>query len=513
MLFSCFLDKRAIPGINFCLLLLFVLLSCGTAFSLEKNVTVAKSYDTPPPLQSKITRQNLAVPAKEEKAPLYTIKAGDTLFKILMREYGLTSRQAEKVIGKIRRENNISDFRRLRIGQKISISTINRKNSTGSLGLASKSELANSSTAKSIDSIPAPTQSFTLEKPEIPVLRDSDITANVKQMWGEIIPQQAPKNSPATSSGRVSISFDPVKYPTLTAMDGSRILVDVDGKIPPSIKSINSEADPDLRIIQESTANPQRFLASLVKAGKFYSVEENVVMQFGVDPRLTIHSDFKVERTADSLANQDIILLNAGKTASSPKLTEFLKKEGFAVYEPFAMIQPHIYTPRNRLIQVAPQAPLDIASSILKALSITAVENAQIHIAGVDNDGVSISITPDRYFSYKGKTYCISSPDRDSAAYNSLTPVLKANGINSIILNQEDTFREISERILTSVGLSGSYGFHSLWPQEDAGYSLQMSGIMVENAGEFGESLFLTDRDINRIIRDISVENGFIVQQ
>ena len=514
MLFSCFLDKRAIPGINFCLLLLFVLLSCGTAFSLEKNVTVAKSYDTPPPLQSKITRQNPAVPAEEEKAPLYTIKAGDTLFKILMREYGLTSRQAEKVIGKIRRENNISDFRRLRIGQKISISTINRKNSTGSLTLASKSERANASTAKSVDSTPDPTQSFTLEKPVIPVLRDSDITANVKQMWGEIIPQQqAPKKTPGTNSGRVSISFDPQRYPTLTAMDGSRILVDVDGKISPSMKSISSEADPDLHIIQESTANPQKFLASLVKAGKFYSVEEDVVMQFGVDPRLTIHSDFKVERTADSLVNQDIILLNAGKTASSPKLTEFLKKEGFAVYEPFALIKPHIYAPRNRLIQVTPHAPLDIASSILKALSITAVENAQIHIAGGDNDGVSISITPDRYFSYKGKTYCLSSPDGDSALYNSLTPVLKANGINSIVLSQEDDFREISERILKSVGLSGSYGFHALWPQEDAGYSLQMSGIMVENAGAFGESLFLTDRDINRIIRDISVENGFIVQQ
>ncbi len=512
MLNSCLLAKRAIPGINFCLLLLFVLLSCGTAFSLEKKiVTDAKFHGTPPPL---ITRQNQVVPVKEENAPLYTIKAGDTLFKILMREYGLTSRQAEKVIGKIRRENNISDFRRLRIGQKISISTINRKNSTGSLGLARKSELVTAGIVKPTDSIPDPTQSFTLEKPVIPVLCDSDITANVKQMWGEIIPQQrVQQKPPATNSGRVSITFDPARYPTLTAMDGSRILVDVEGQISPSMKSINSEADPDLNIIQESTANPQRFLASLVKAGKFYSVEENVVMQFGVDPRLTIHSDFKVERTADSMANQDIILLNAGKTASSPKLTEFLKKEGFAVYEPFALMQPHIYTPRNRLIQVTPDAPLDIASSILKALSITAVENAQIHIAGVDNNGVSISITPDRYFSYKGKTYCISSPDRDSAVYNSLTPILKANGINSIVLNQEDTFREISERILTSVGLSGSYGFHSLWPQEDAGYSLQMSGIMVENAGAFGESLFLTDRDINRIIRDISVENGFIVQQ
>ena len=133
----------------------------------------------------------------------------------------------EKVIEKIRQENNISDLRRLRIGQKISISSMSRKKSKGSLGLGHKPELSNKKMAKSVVSIPDPAQSFTLEKPVIPVLRDSDITANVRQMWGEIVPQQrAPQNPPAKNSGRVSISFDPMRYPTLTAMDGSRILVD-----------------------------------------------------------------------------------------------------------------------------------------------------------------------------------------------------------------------------------------------------------------------------------------------
>lgn len=235
-------------------------------------------------------------------------------------------------------------------------------------------------------------------------------------------------------------------------------------------------------------------------------------MEFGQDPKLTIHSDFKVERTAESMVNQDVVLLNAGNVELSSKLKEFLKREGFSVYEPFVLNKPHSYTPRNRLIQIPSPAPLDIAGSVLKALSITAEKNARINIADIDSSGVSISISPDLYFHYKGKTYCIRYLN-DISADNSLIPILAASGINSIVIGQDDDFRKISERILTSVGLAGTYGFHKLWPEEDAGYSLQMSGIMIDGAGSSGESLFLTNREIDRIIKDISVENGVIVQK
>ena len=208
---------------------------------------------------------------------------------------------------------------------------------------------------------------------------------------------------------------------------------------------------------------------------------------------------------------QDVILLNSGKIALSSKLTDFLKKEGFTVYEPFALAKAHTFSPRNRLIQVTADAPLDIASSVLGALSITAQENARIDVVDADNSGISISITPDRYFQYKGKSYCIRYV-RDTSFDTSLAPVLAARGIHSIILDKNDDFRKISERILTSVGLTGTYGFHKLWPEEGAGYSLQMSGVMIDGAGAAGESLFLTNRDIDRIIKDISIENGFIVQ-
>lgn len=51
----------------------------------------------------------------------YTVKQGDHIFKILMRDFGLSNRQAELLIPDIARLNGISDIRRLRVGQELLI--------------------------------------------------------------------------------------------------------------------------------------------------------------------------------------------------------------------------------------------------------------------------------------------------------------------------------------------------------------------------------------------------------
>ncbi len=38
-----------------------------------------------------------------------------------------------------------------------------------------------------------------------------------------------------------------------------------------------------------------------------------------------------------------------------------------------------------------------------------------------------------------------------------------------------------------------------------------MSGVMIDGAATSGGSLFLTDRDIDRIVKEISIGNGFFV--
>ncbi len=510
--------NRSFLCANLCLMLAIAAPLYGVAAPPENEISPAvKSSAVPSRTSSKKNRRRSAPPAKQVVADtasgtLYTVKAGDSLFKILRREYGLTEKQAAKFLDVVRRENKISDFRRLRIGQKITITALYQK---APAGVANNVRIPGDSTtaaAKPLDQAPPTGQMFSLEKPEVPSMRGSDFSSNVKQAWGKIVPDKdTPQKMGSVNSDGISISLDPEKYPILTAMDGGRILVDADGKISPAVKSVLSETEPGLRVVSQSTDDPKRFLGSLIEAGKFYSTAEDFAMEFGSDPKITVRSDFRIEKTVDSLVNQDVILMNAGKVAFPSKVTEFLKNEGFTVHEPFALIKPHVYTPRNRMVQIDTHSPLDTAGSILKALSIPAESNARIDISDNDKSGVSISITPDRYFRYKGKSYCLNY-DNESFANNSLAPVLTAKGINSIVINKNDDFSKISEKILTGIGLSGTYGFQKLWPEEGAGYGLEMSGIMIEGAGPAGESLFLTDREIDRIIRDISTENGIIVQ-
>ena len=51
----------------------------------------------------------------------YTVKPGDHIFKILMRDYGLSNRQAELLIPEIISLNNIADIKRLQVGQTLLI--------------------------------------------------------------------------------------------------------------------------------------------------------------------------------------------------------------------------------------------------------------------------------------------------------------------------------------------------------------------------------------------------------
>ncbi|TWJ18969.1 LysM peptidoglycan-binding domain-containing protein [Geobacter argillaceus] len=51
----------------------------------------------------------------------YTVKSGDHIFKVLMRNFGLSNQQAERLIPEIARVNGIDDIRRLRVGQELLI--------------------------------------------------------------------------------------------------------------------------------------------------------------------------------------------------------------------------------------------------------------------------------------------------------------------------------------------------------------------------------------------------------
>lgn len=442
---------------------------------------------------------------------IYVVKQGDYLFKILMRDYGLSNDEAEALVEEIRRDNNIANIRNLKVGQKILIPSVLRK--AHRQIRPGKSVKDNAEVVASADYQPvAAGQVFRLESMVPAVSSSQDPAMAVKEVWGSLIPSKGEYQKPLIlKSPTFSLTLDPERYPVFAAMDGGRILLDQGSTIPPLVKSLIEEKDPTVRIVSESPANGRRFLSAMLGVAGFYSVEENFTMEFGTDPKLVVRSDFKVEKTPESLIKQDVVLLNSGKTAMPQPLGDFLKDEGFTVYEPFASLKPYAArTPSRQIHQINAKGQTEITDAILNSLEVPYQADRHVDVFAADNNGISLSVKAERFFERDGQRFVITSFDGDPVTYT-LFRILETKGYRVVILEPKDDFRKVSEKIISRLRIQGSYAQHKLWPEDVANYSLLMSGFNLEGAGIPGGSLFLTNLQLDRIVRDLLKENGYNV--
>lgn len=455
--------------------------------------------------QTKPSRTEKALPTSGARGNVYTVKPGDHLFKILMRDYGLSNNEAESFIEEIRVENNIFDIRRLKVGQKIIIPPVRRR-TDGSLKLTQSSQHV---PRKSSATGPAG-QSFTLESP-VQMLAEQEAVNRVRETWDKIVPARTELLKPLTlQTSSFSLTLDAQRYPLFTAMDGGRILLDRSGTIPPLVKSLIQGKEPSLRIVSESPAGSKKFMASMLEAGGFYSVEENFSMDFGDDPKLSFHADFKVEKTPESLIRQDVVLMNSGLGTTPPALGEFLKKEGFSLYEPFASIKHYAVGRPKTLYQITSGKQPEVVDSILNAFSISILRDRRLDVFEADNNGISLNVNAERYFERGGQRFVITSFDGDPVNYT-LFRILETKGFRVVFLEARDDFRKISEKILSSMKIKGVYAKHNLLQNRNSSYALQMSGFKLEDADLPGGDLFITNLEMDRIFRDLLTENGYSI--
>jgi hypothetical protein len=433
------------------------------------------------------------------KGATYTVRQGDHLFKILMRDYGLSNDEAESFIEEIRRENNIYDIKRLKVGQKIIIPPVQRRGD-GTLKLPQS--------ARSEHGGAAPEQSFKLESPVAP-LSEQEVVTKAQDVWKRIVPSKNEQQKPlALQTSTFSLTLDPERYPTFARMDGGRIVLDQNGTIPPLVKSLIEDKDKSVHIVTESPAGNKHFMASLLENAGFYSVEENFNMEFGVDPKLTVQADFKVEKTAESLIKQDVVLVNSGRTSLPPTLGEFLKKEGFSLYEPFASLKPFAQRDSRAIHAISAKTQPETIDAILAAFAVMPVRDRRVDVFGSENNGISLSVKAERYFERGGQRYVVTSFDGDPVNYT-LFRILETKGYSVVILEAQDDFRKISEKLISRMKIKGSFAQHSLIQDGSAGYSVFMSGFKLDDALLPGGGIFLTNRTMDRIVRDLFTENGF----
>jgi len=321
------------------------------------------------------------------------------------------------------------------------------------------------------------------------------------------------RDSLSFSRDDFSLRFDPSRYPVLETAEGRKILFDTAGTIPPLIQSLVTSVDPTVRIVAEDPSDRARFLSALLSAGGFYSVEENFRFTSGDDPLITVRADFKVERRQDSLMNQELVLVNHNQSLApySPALKSFLASRGFTVVEPYAREGERRSPPQGeqgtlRILSKGGRA--SIADGILDTIGIPYVRDARLDLFTASRDGVDLSVRTDRSFTVDGTPCVIGFFNGDPVTYT-LMRLLETRGYRVVMLEEKDSVRDASQKMLRTFRLPGRFGFQDVAVRPDAPFSLRVTGLHLSDGR--GKSLIVTDRTIGPEILRIVEEAGYRV--
>lgn len=332
----------------------------------------------------------------------------------------------------------------------------------------------------------------------------------LNRVWDKLVPAKGfSREAISINNGKFVLSLDPDKYPVLPAADGGKILIDPEHTLPALVKSLLTENEQDIRVVSENPRDRRLFVRSVLGAAKFFSVQENFSLDFGTDPKLVVNADYKIEKTADSLLQHDMVLLNVDdyRSGMPNSLLNFLKNKGFQVVEakPARIERPSMKD--RQLYQITAREPQAIADSLMSALSLRYDRDKNLHMWGFSEQGITLQIKADRYFEESGERFVVSIFNGDPVSYT-LVRLMETSGYKVIILDDNDDLRTVAEKFISRMRLSGYYGTHSLWQSREMPYNVEMSGVMISDANR-QRTVMMTNRTIEPLTRELAELNGY----
>ena len=445
--------------------------------------------------------------AGEGKVSSYTVKPGDHLYRVLSREYGVTGSRADTLVQQILQLNHITNIHRLKTGSTLLIPLAQPNPASQSTQAASASAVQPERSAS-----PGAAANYQVKLAKMAPRGESDSVDGAREVWNRLVPAAAGRSGAHFdySSNAFSLSLDPERYPTLPAQDGGTILVDAAGTLPPLVRSLIQEKNPQVRIVSENAANPQRFYRSLLAAAQFYSFEEDFSVDFGSDPKITMRADFKIEKSPDSVLRQDVTLLNVGQNRRTTPdgLVRLLAGNGFRLVEAGT---PSYQVPSGAgdlLYQVTEKEPKKILDSFLDALSVPFETGKSLDLYARENIGVRLDVPVDRYFEDNGQRYAVALFNGDPVTYT-LVRLLETKGYRVIMLDKGDDFHTVADKVLSRLHIPGRFGDYDLWSARNVGYGVRMSGAMIRDNRNGDRNLFVTDRNLDPLVKELADINGY----
>ncbi|WP_306536469.1 LysM domain-containing protein [Geobacter sp.] len=470
----------------------------------------------------------------------YTVKPGDFLFKILIRDFGLSNARAEALIPEIQRLNKLPSAKRLVVGQTILIPLPRRAPTAAAAAKATPaqtSEPAPDETPPLIippapSSAPAPIPTLSVPpEPREPQRRDtaeqtvgalpptppvgettretetvqktmpsaaeSSFSAALIRLWEELVPGQE-LIEPLTVNGRV---LDPADNPLLLAADGGRILVDLRDTLTPQLRSQLSQKYPDVRIVARGKDGLKAFFSTLMKTAEFARVEENVAVDFGADPLLTIRADFRVVRLpANGRGPENVLLFVDEHSPCLPaSLSDYLGRKGYQVAQFCRGSRDTFVEPGYDLRAIPSSTPCDMAMSLLDSLSLKLERNRIVSGAMGDGSENRFSIRVEGYFEAGGKRFILNCTGNDPYNYT-LFRLLQVQGYGVVQPQDNDDFDAVTARLLTELNYPHTFGRHEL----DYGrYRIAITGFKVTRRETSTGRFLITSRPFDPVFAEL----------
>jgi hypothetical protein len=340
----------------------------------------------------------------------------------------------------------------------------------------------------------------------------NDGVENARVVWERILPDQHLSHGALSIKGNnYTLDLSPDRFPLFPAVDGGKILVEAGGELSPLVKSLIQGHDPGTRFVTYTPQNRKRFLANLLSAAGFYSVEEDFTVAFGTDPKLTVTTDFKVENDANSPLQHDIFLFNSEPRSGSipAPLAEFLAGQGFRVIDLYPSGSGERAMAGSSIQVITDKEPVALADRVMSALGLGYEQERKIDLLSMGEGGVALSVTADRYFEKNGERYVVSFFKGDPENYT-LLRLLESERYHVIMLTPEEDFRTVTGKILSQMRMPGRYAMQELIASRGIPYTIQMSGIMLNTRDKRGK-LFLTGSRPDPLMGELLELNGYTI--
>jgi hypothetical protein len=431
----------------------------------------------------------------------YSIKKGDTLFKIITRELKLNTDPQEtlKIIKSM--NPNIVDVNKIYAGDVIKLPVKDI--------LVKAIEIDDKKEGKLIEDKLFQSETTFQSKDKIsmpPEARLAVIKHVITQMNGSFT-STGNYYLPIPKTGQVTI--DCSKIPVIEFDDKTILFLDLENRAPDNLKKIISDNWTNYYLVKvDKKDDVIAILRKVFNTTKTYSMtKKDIPITIGTNLAVEFFVDWVITRTNPQQAPplvQGLRLIYENDSLLPKAVKNYARKNGVIVTEisgetGLSGKPEEIYSLPAMSVYPTTSAK-DFSYALVSNLGLAAEKDIDIKIFDTEKDGINLAIKADVVLKNNNKKYVIYS--------RYLSPqfitVLNQAGNELIFVTDKESPKNIMEKILRALNIpfvSGNFTFSGL-DKKQAPYTLNFSGTKIKT----NKDLYVIDFDIDQEIRGLLQE-------